>query len=154
MNWLSLCADILTVISAIVTVVSVFTIKSYYNKIVRQYSVEKLTLAEQYIHNSIEIMQKIKRIYSSDTRGLSVKKIGGLYLDIEENINHIVFDLPLSFDGIMKCSTEAKKKIKLSTKTDTILSKNCHFEELDDLLNAISLNIKKEKENIQKANMK
>ena len=90
MNWLSLCADILTVISAIVTVVSVFTIKSYYNKIVRQYSVEKLTLAEQYIHNSIEIMQKIKRIYSSDTRGLSVKKIGGLYLDIEEkDFEHI-----------------------------------------------------------------
>lgn len=154
MTWLSLCADILTVISAIVTGVSVFTIKSYYNKFVRQYSVEKLTLAEQYIHNSIEIVQMLKRMYSGDKRGLSAKKISDLYLDIEENINHMVFDLPLSFDGIIKYSSKAKEKIKLATKTDIILLKSCHFEELDDLLNVISLNIKKEKENIQQANMK
>ncbi len=53
----------------------------------------------------------------------------------------------------MKCSYEAKEKIKLATLKTVILNKNSYFEELDNLLNAISLNIKKAKENIQHKNM-
>lgn len=154
MKWLSFGADILTVISAIITVVSAFAIKNYYNKIVRQYSVEKLILSEQHIHNAIENIQKLKRIYLSDKRGLTETKVNSLYLNIDENLNNILFDLPSSFDNIVKCSSEAKEKIKLATNKSVILTKSSHFEELDDLLNAISMNIKKEKENIQRENMK
>ncbi len=154
MKWLSLVADILTVVSAIITVVSALAIKKYYNKIIRQYSVEKLTLSEQHIHTAIETIQKLKRIYSSDKRGLTETKVNSLYLDIDENLSNILFNLPSSFDNIMECSSEAKEKIKLATEKSILLTKSSYFEELDDLLNAISRNIKKEKENIQHKNMK
>ena len=153
MNCLSVGADILTVISAIITVFSACSMKKYYDKIVRQYSVEKLILSEQHIHSAIGTIQKLKRIYSSSKRGLTEKNVNSLYLDIDENLNNILFNLPSSFENIMKCSYEAKEKIKLATQKTVILNKNFYFEELDNLLNAISLNIKKEKENIQHKNM-
>lgn len=151
---ISFIADILSVVSAIITVLSAIAIKKYYLKIVRQYSVEKLTLAEQHIHSSIETVQQLKRIYSSNNRGLSEKRLCGLYLDIEEHLNCIIFDLPASFSDIISFSTNAKEKIKLATKSENILSKSSDFEELDILLNTIILNLKKEKENIQRENMK
>lgn len=154
MKWLSLGADILTVISAIITVVSALSIRKYYNKIVRQYSVEELTLSEQHIHTAIETIQKLKRIYLSDKRGLTENKVNSLYLDIDDNLNNILFDLPSSFDSIMECLSDAREEIKLAIEKSVILTKNSHFEELEVLLNTISLNIKKEKEKIQRENMK
>ena len=112
-----------------------------------------ILLKDLYYQSNIETIQKLKRIYPSNKRGLTEKNVSILYLDIDENLNNILFNLPSSFEDIMKCSYEAKEKIKLATLKTVILNKNSYFEELDNLLNAISLNIKKAKENIQHKNM-
>ena len=58
-------ASVLTIISAVVTVISALAMRYYYAKIVNQYSVEKVTVAE---HKSLEAKkeyQEIKKIYAN-----------------------------------------------------------------------------------------
>ena len=151
---ISITADILGIISAIITVISAIAIRKYYQKIVKQYNVEKLTLSEQHIHQAIEDIQQLKKMYNANSRGLSANKLSELYCNIENNLNLITFELPSSFEEILNASFDAKKLIQKATDKSCISSKNSYFEELSVMLDALNLSIKKEKENIQYENMK
>ena len=124
---ISLIADIISIVSAILTIVSAISIKKYYKKIVRQYSVEKLILSEQYIHSAISKLQHLKRIYLANKRGLSENKLSELYLDIEECLNNIIFNIPTTYKTINKCLLDAKENIKVATQKNNILKKKYSF---------------------------
>lgn len=151
---ISITADILGIISAIVTVISAIAIRKYYQKIVKQYNVEKLTLSEQHIHQAIEDSQLLKKLYNANNRGLSINRLSDLYSSIEAKLNLIVFELPASFEEILNATCDAKKLIQEATKQSCISTKSSYFEELCVQLDALNLSIKKEKENIQQENMK
>lgn len=147
-------ADGLSIISAIITLFSAISIKKYYKKIVRQYSVEKLTASEQKLQVAKERYQQIKRMYSGEQRGVNKKKICGLYLDIDEIFDSVIFLIPTTFSSIINSIRSAKNEINTAIMDDIIPQKNEHFFELGTLLDNIYSGIKIEKEKIQKQNMK
>lgn len=153
-NAISDIADLLTIISAIVSLLSVLAIRSYYKKIVRQYSVERLTVSEQETQKAIEIYQQIRRIFAGDQRGVSTKKVSNLYLDISETLGKIVFTLPTDFTHILELIKNAKEAIVMATREEVILQRNDNYIMLDSILDSIYNAIKSEKETIQKQNMK
>lgn len=153
-EYVSYAADALSVVSAIVTVISALSIRSYYKKIIRQFAVEKLTNSEQKMQTAIEAYQQIKRMYSGNQRGVNIQKLSKLYLDIDEIFDSISFAIPTIFTSIISSIKTAKGHINQAIMANVILSKNDHYSELGLLLDDIYSGIKLEKEKIQKQNMK
>ena len=152
-QWISNIASIMTIISAIITLSSAFAMKKYYEKIVRQYSIEKLTAAEQQIQNAKSQYQQIKRMYSSDGTGVKKETISDLYIDIDDKFDKVLFSIPSSFKNIIISIKDARKQINLALKADKIMSANEYYSELGILLDNIYWGIKIEKENEQRVNV-
>jgi hypothetical protein len=145
-------ASVLTIASAIITLSSAFAMKKYYEKIVRQYSIEKLTTAEQQVQTAKTQYQQIKRIYSGDSKGVKKESISMLYIDIDDKFDKVLFSIPTSFESINTSIKEARKEINSALKDDKFMATNEHFSELGILLDNIYLGIKVEKEKGQRAN--
>ena len=152
-TYISNFADVLSVISAIITVKSAIEIKKYYKKIVRQYSIEKITVAEQKIHETKQLYQQIKKLYLSEGRGVTRTKLSELYIKIEENLDKISYDIPTSFEDLLSSIKSAKKQINYAMEGEKILTKSSAFMELGNLLDNINEGLKAEKEEMQKQNM-
>lgn len=145
-------ASILTIASAIITLSSAFAMKKYYEKIIRQYSIEKLTAAEQQFQIAKTQYQHIKRIYSGSSKGVKKETISSLYIDIDDKFDKVIFSIPTSFENITDSIKEARKQINLALKDDTFMTSNEYFAELGILLDNIYLGIKVEKEKGQREN--
>lgn len=147
-------ADILSIISAVVTVITAIAIRSYSIKIVRQYSFEKLTLAEQEMKTAKETFQKVKRMLSVNERGTNHSKLKNLYLDLEAILDSIINRIPTTFAELEESINSAKAYINQCMTDENISEKSDAFFELEGALNNVLHGLKLEKEKLQKKNMK
>ncbi len=153
-QWVSNIASIMTILSAIITLLSAVSMKKYYEKIVLQYSIEKMTAAEQQLQMAKRHYQQIKRLYTGNSRGINKKTVSNLFVDIDEIFDKILYSISSSYPDICSSITSAREQINLATLEENILRPNEYFTELGVLLDNIYSGVKLVKETGQESNAK
>lgn len=146
-------ASVLTIISAVVTVISALAMRYYYAKIVNQYSVEKVTVAE---HKSLEAKkeyQGIKKMYVNP-RGIRRETFSEMYIKVDDMLDDIQHNLPAGYDEISELIKLAKERVNQATEPEALQRRTDAFLDLGRCLDSIIDKLKVEKATLQKQNIK
>ena len=152
-NVISNIASVLTIISAVVTTISAFAMKSYYVKIVSQYSVERVTVAEQKALEAKKEYQEIKKMYI-ESRGVRKETFSEAYIKIDDILDDIQHILPAGYVEISGLIKYAKEHINHATEPEVLQRINNAFLDLGKYLDSIIDKLKVEKSTLQKQNIK
>lgn len=146
-------ASVLSIASAVITCITTVKIKSYYEKIVMQYSVEKVTIAEQKSLTVKKEYQNLKSMYF-DSRGRRPKAYSDSYMTIDNALDDIKHSLPSGYEDISKLIKEAKLILNKATEPEVITQKSDYFLELGIYLDNIYDGLELEKRKLQEQNVK
>ena len=127
--------------------------EKYYEKIVTQYSVEKITIAELKSLEAKKEYQQIKSMYL-ETRGRKVKAYSDSYMKIDNNLDDIKHSLPSGYEDISRLIKEAKVILNKAVEPEVITQKSSHFLELGTYLDNIYEGLESEKSKLQEKNVK
>lgn len=142
-------ANVLGILSAILSIIYFFKTKSYYNKVAGNNNLGKLSSLDKYLLDIRNLYENINRIHNTvNTRGTVLQDVINKYLEIESILNEIRAILPTKYEGIINSINEAVAQIKHINLNDLFLSKNKYFDELDTHITNIEEGIKLEKEKI------
>ena len=144
---------LLSIISAIVTAKSALSIKSYYEKIVNQYSVEKITVAEQKVFEAKKKYQRIKRMYLN-SRGIKEDAFFDEYMDLDSALDEIQHALPVGYGDLIDIVKGTKRLLDTATVPEYIKNRSRAFLDIGGYLASISEGIKIEKAKLQEQNVK
>lgn len=146
-------ASVLTIISAAVTVVSALAMKNYYTKIVNQYSVEKVTVAEQKSLEAKKEYQKIKKMYANP-RGIRKETFSGMYIIVDDMLDDIQHNLPVGYNEISTLIKLAKERVNEATEPQALEKRSDAFLDLGRCRDSMIDKLKVEKATLQKQNIK
>ncbi len=146
-------ASVLSIISAVVTAKSAWAIKGYYQKIVSQYSFERITVVEQKAYEAKREYQKIKGMYAN-SRGTKQSTVASIYIVIDNLLDEISHSLPSGYDEIHALIKQARGSLNESMDDVKIMSKSDSFIDLGSYIDGISEKLKREKESLQKENIR
>ena len=146
-------ASVLSIASAIITCITAGKIKTYYEKIVTQYSVEKITIAELKSLEAKKEYQQIKSMYL-ETRGRKAKAYSDSYMKIDNNLDDIKHSLPSGYEDISRLIKEAKVILNKAVEPEVITQKSSYFLELGTYLDNIYEGLESEKSKLQEKNVK
>lgn len=146
-------ASVFTIVSAIVTFLSALSIRNYYDKIVLQYSIEKLTVAEQHVQNLKTLYNQVKRLYKASSRGVTKSKLSNLYMDIDENLDQIIYSIPSSYIDITDLVNKVREQLNIAMSESQIMTESESFYELGILIDNLYAGVKIEKERGQNESM-
>lgn len=146
-------ASVLSIISAVVTVVSALAMRYYYAKIVNQYSVEKVTVAEQKSLEAKKEYQEIKKIYANP-RGFRRETLFEIYIKVDNMLDDIQHNLPAGYDEISELIKLAKECVNQATEPEVLQKRTNEFLDLGRCLDSIIDKLKAEKATLQKQNIK
>lgn len=146
-------ASVLSIISAVVTVISALTMRYYYAKIVNQYSVEKVTVAEQKSLEAKKEYQEIKKMYANP-RGIRKETFSEMYIKVDDMLDDIQHNLPVGYGEISALIKLAKERVNQATEPETLETRSDAFLDLGKCLDSILDKLKVEKATLQKQNIK
>ena len=146
-------ASILSIVSAAITCISAVKIRSYYKKIVTQYSVEKVTIAEQKALEAKKEYQHLKSMYI-EIRGRKPKAYSDSYIAIDNALDDVKHSLPSGYEDISKLIKEAKEILNKATDSEVIAQKSEYFLELGTYLDNLYDGLESEKSKLQEKNVK
>lgn len=152
-QFISNIASVLSIISAIITLCSALTIKSYYSKITTLYSVEKLTIAEQKSIEAKKIYQELKKMYITP-RGRKNEAYSEKYMQIDNTLDDITHSLPVGFSDASTQVKHAKSMLNMASSEAFIYSKSEYFYELERNLDELYEILKSQKAKTQEQNVK
>ena len=146
-------ASVLTIISAVVTVISAFAMRYYYAKIVNQYSVEKVTVAEQKALEAKKEYQEIKKMYANP-RGFRKETFSEMYINVDDLLDDIQHNLPAGYDEISELIKLARERVNQVTEPEALQRRTDEFLDLGRCLDSMIDKKKKKKATLQKQNIK
>ena len=152
MNWqgISNISSIVTIVSAIFSGVAWYKTKSYYSKIAKNNSFEKLSSLDSILIEIRELYEGIKKFHLTESkRGKNSQKIVDNHLNIEIKLNQIRNTIPSKYEDILKSISKANEQINTIGDKQRYFDSNDNFRELGTYLTNIEDGIKIEKENIR-----
>lgn len=152
-GWINNSASIITIISAVVTLVSSISIRKYYKKVVKQYSTEKIVIAEQKAHEAKQIYQKIKGMYI-EQRGFKKEAFSKSYLELENCLDEVSYYIPSVNEDAINLVKETKAVLNDIYNEQELNETNNKFVRLSALLDNISSALKSVKEQLHEDNIK
>lgn len=152
MNWqnISNVSSVVTILSALFSGLSWYKTKSYYNKIAKNNSFEKLSSLDKDLEDIRNLYENIKKFHlTASKRGTNPQKIIDMHLDMESKLNQIRNTLPSKYKDILKCINTANAQIDFISDKELHFENNSSFRELGTFLKNIEDGIKIEKENLR-----
>ena len=121
--------------------------------IVTQYSVERVTIAEQKSLEAKKEYQHLKSMYI-EIRGRKPKAYSDSYIIIDNTLDDVKHSLPSGYEDISTLIKEAKTILNKATEPEVITQRSEHFLELGKYLDNIYDGLETEKSKLQEKNIK